>query len=284
MDNGANQPLQLDLHAILRKRIKGWKGRMIPGFLISGLERLICQERLNELLRLAFPLRGSRFSNRILEIQNIKVEVEGLADLPAGGRYVFASNHPLGGLDGIAIVGVLGEHYGDDHLRVLVNDLLMNVEPLADVFLPINKFGAQGRSGARAINEAFADLEMQIVTFPAGLVSRLGDDGVIRDLQWQKAFAAKALAYDRDIVPVRFEALNSMRFYNAARRRKKLGIKVNLEQALLPSELCSAEGKTFRIIFGKPISIAAARASHLSPRELALLTRQASDQLAISNY
>lgn len=254
-DPGRQTPLQLDLYAILRSRLGKRKMRYIPRFLVSGLERMICQRQLNEMLRFAFPSRGSEFSRKILSHLGITLEVEGLENIPDGGRYIFASNHPLGGLDGIALIAVLGGRYGDDGIRFLVNDMLMNVESLTDVFLPINKYGSQGRRAAAEIADAYAS-DRQMIIFPAGLVSRLHDDGGIRDLDWQKAFVTKALEYDREIVPVHFEALNRRRFYRLARLRKRLGIKVNLEQALLPSELVATRGKTFRITFGSPIPLA----------------------------
>ncbi|MCM1376972.1 MAG: 1-acyl-sn-glycerol-3-phosphate acyltransferase [Clostridium sp.] len=272
-----SQLIQIDLHKILRKRLGGWKGKLIPGFLISLLERVVCQDELNVILRACYPAEGSDFAKRVLAHLNISVEVEGLDELP-DGRFVFASNHPLGGLDGITLVAVLGARYGDDNLRVLVNDMLMNVRPLADVFLPVNKYGAQGRRSAELINEAFQS-DAQIVTFPAGLVSRLHDDGSIRDLMWQKAFAAKALSSNRDIVPVRFEALNSLRFYKFARWRKKSGLKINIEQALLPSELVKCRGKRFRIHFGSPLSIASMKEQGLSAREITMRVRGAADKL-----
>ncbi len=260
-------PLEINLHTILRERVPRRIGRFIPGVLISGLEKVIHQDELNDMLRMAYPARGSAFSRRILEYLDISVEVLGLDSLPSK-RLMFASNHPLGGLDGIALIAVLGERYGDNGVRFLVNDMLMNVEPLRDVFLPINKYGSQGRTAAKAINEAMAS-EMQILQFPAGLVSRRHADGSISDLEWQKAFVAKAIEYERDIVPVRFEALNTKRFYSTAQWRKKLGIKVNLEQALLPGEVCKARGSRFRIIFGEPVSWQALRDSGKTPKELA---------------
>ncbi len=266
--HASDGPLEIDLHAILRSRIKGWKGKLIPGFLISGLERIIHQDGLNALLRAGYPLRGSAFSARILKELVITVELEGTDNIPSEGRFVFASNHPLGGLDGITLISVLAGKYGDENIRFLVNDMLMNVEPLKDVFLPINKYGSQGRDAAKAINEAYRS-DMQIVQFPAGLVSRLHDNGEIADLKWQKAFVAKAIESGRDIIPLRFEALNTPRFYKTARLRKKLGLKVNIEQALLPSEIFKARGKRFRIIFGKPISAESLKASGKSPLALA---------------
>lgn len=242
----------------------GKKGKFIPGFLLRGLERVIRQDDLNEMLRVADPAEGSEFSKRILDHLEISVATTGLDALPEE-PFIFASNHPLGGLDGIALVCVLGARYGDDNVRVMVNDLLMNVTPLSGVFLPVNKYGARGgRESSRLLNDALASGK-QIVMFPAGLVSRLHPAGSgdrlprIRDLQWKKSFVSKALESGRRIVPVYFEGANSIRFYKIASWRKRLGIKVNLEQALLPSELCKSRGKAFHIHFGRPVDPAVLR-------------------------
>ena len=261
--------LQLDIEGILRKRIPSRKQKFIPGFLYGALSRLIHQDELNEMLRIGYPSQGSEFSRKVLEHLDIEVTVEGAENLPAKDRrVVFASNHPLGGLDGIALIAVLGQRYGDENIRFLVNDLLMNVEPLDTVFLPINKYGSQARAAAEAINAEYAS-DRQIVIFPAGLVSRLHPGGEVHDLKWQKAFVQKAIENDRDIVPVRFVALNRKRFYRLAKWRKKLGIKVNIEQATLPAELCASRGKRFRIIIGQPVSVSELRASGKSFPQLA---------------
>ena len=277
-----NGPLEINLHTILRERLPRRIGRFVPGFMISGLEKVIHQDELNEMLRIAYPARGSAFSRRILEYLDITVEVEGLDKLPSK-RLMFASNHPLGGLDGITLIAVLGERYGDNGVRFLVNDMLMNVEPQRDVFLPINKYGSQGREAAKAINEAMAS-SMQILQFPAGLVSRLHPDGTIADLEWQKAFVAKAIEYERDIVPVYFEGTNTSRFYATAKWRKKLGVKFNMEQALLPGEVCKSRGAKFRIIFGEPISWKALKDSGKSPKQLAAEIREKVYSLKLFNH
>lgn len=216
-----DRPIEIDLCSILRERLPGKRGKLIPRFLISGLEKLIHQDELNEMLRIAFPLRGSAFAGKILDHLGITVKVKGLEDLGSRSRLMFASNHPLGGLDGIALIAVLGERYGDGGVRFIVNDMLMNIEPLSDMFLPVNKYGSQGREAARRIGEAL-DSDVHILQFPAGLVSRLQPDGSVADLDWQKSFVAKAIGSRRDIVPVRFEGLNSMRFYRMARDRKSV--------------------------------------------------------------
>lgn len=246
------EKLKIDLRGILRGRLNGWKRRLIPGFLIAPVERLIRQDELNAALDATWPSEGSEFAEAIYRYFDITLEVKGIKNIPAEGRFIFSSNHPLGGLDGIGLIKVLGKRYGDEGVRFLVNDMLMHVEPLRKVFLPINKYGSQGREAASAIRRAY-ESDKQILIFPAGLVSRLHDDGRIRDLAWQKSFVQKAVEFQRDIIPVRFEGLNRNRFYRTARLRKKLGISINIEQTMLPAELCASRGKHYRVVFGKPI-------------------------------
>lgn len=266
---------RIDLHRILKERIGGWKGRLIPGALITLLEKLVHQDELNAVLEATDPSTGSEFCRRTYDYFGLTLDVYGLDNLEAGKRYVFASNHPLGGLDGIGLIKVLGRRYGDDGLRFLVNDMLMNVEPLRPVFLPINKYGSQGRAAASAIASAYAS-DVQMLIFPAGLVSRLQPGGAIEDLTWQKSFVQKAVEYRRDIIPVRFEGRNRMRFYRTARWRKRLGLKVNVEQAMLPAELCASRGKKFRVTFGRPIGwqeISARLAAGETPAQIAASIR-----------
>lgn len=244
--------MRIDLNKIIRSRVGGWKGRLIPGFLISALERIVHQDELNATLEATAPAEGTAFAEAVYKYFDLRIEVRGLDNIPSEGRFIFASNHPLGGLDGIGLIKILGKRYGDDGIKFLVNDMLMNVGPLRPVFLPINKYGAQGRAAAVAIQEAYAS-EAQILVFPAGLVSRLQPDGRIADLAWQKSFIQKAVEHRRDIIPVHFEGLNRSRFYKTAKWRKRLGIKVNIEQAMLPAELCAARGNRYGVTFGRPI-------------------------------
>lgn len=266
-------PMQIDLQAIVNARLSPTKRRFVPRLLVRGLERLVRQDELNGILRRTYPAVGTEFAKAALADLNITVKVEGLENIPKKGRFVFASNHPLGGLDGIALIAVLGEIYGDDRLRFPVNDLLMNVKPLDNVFVGINKYGRQGRTAARTLNDVWASETQQVAIFPAGLVSRLGRQGKIADLEWQKNFVAKALEFERDIIPVKVVALNSMFFYRAAQWRKRLHIGINLEQALLPGELCKARGSEITIIFGKPIPIAQLREEGRKPKEIAARIR-----------
>ncbi len=265
----ASGPLQIDLQKIVTERVPG----RVPRCLVSLMEKLIRQRELNGILARTYPARGVEFASAALRDLDISVETRGLENIPEQGRFIFASNHPLGGLDGITLISVLGSRYGDDGIRFPVNDLLMNVEPLRGIFIPINKFGAQGRQAARGLQEAFAS-EAQLLYFPAGLVSRLGRGGRIADLQWHKAFVAKAIEHDRDIIPVYFSGRNSMLFYRLAKWRRRLGIRFNFEQILLPSELVKSRGSRYTITFGTPVRCSDMRASGKSPLLLAEQIKQ----------
>jgi len=263
-----NTPLQINLKKILSERIPPAKRKWIPTILVSLLEKTIRQDRLNEILRNAHPLQGSAFAENALRQLDIHLDIVSPQNIPESGRWVFASNHPLGGLDGIALIKTLGEIYGDDNIRFLVNDMLMNVVPLRNTFLPINKYGSQARNAAVEIDKAYHS-DKQIIIFPAGLVSRIQKDGSIKDLEWHKAFVQKAIQSGRGIIPIHFRGLNSPRFYKTALWRKRLGIKVNIEQAFLPAELCNSQGKHFSITFGRPISHEELAGSPLTPARLA---------------
>jgi len=181
---------------------------------------------------------------------DLNLELVNEENIPAEGRYIFASNHPLGGLDGICLSAIIGGRF-DGKIRYLVNDLLLYLSNLRSIFVPINKHGAQGKKNAELIEKAYAS-DNQIITFPAGLCSRK-QNGKIQDTEWKKSFIQKAVEYRRDIVPVFFEGRNSNFFYRLANMRKALGIKMNYEMIYLPDEMFKSKHKTYSIHFGKPI-------------------------------
>lgn len=222
----------------------------IPRFIVNYLIRTIHQDELNDILTRYHDKDGVDFMKELIGYFDLTLELVNEENIPAEGRYIFASNHPLGGLDGICLSAVIGQHY-NGKIRYLVNDLLLYLSNLRSIFVPINKHGAQGKNNARLIDEAYAS-DNQIVTFPAGLCSRK-IDGKIQDPEWKKSFIQKAVEHKRDVVPVYFEGRNSNFFYRLANLRKALGIKMNYEMLYLPDEMFRCKHKTFRIHFGEPI-------------------------------
>ncbi|MDR2234444.1 MAG: 1-acyl-sn-glycerol-3-phosphate acyltransferase [Tannerella sp.] len=226
--------------------------KKIPGFLINYLIRTIHQDDLNDILERFHDCDGVSFMQAVVEDFKLKIATIGAQHIPRDGRkYIFASNHPLGGLDGICLGALIGAQY-DSQIALLVNDLLLFIPNLRSVFIPVNKHGVQGKQAALKIEETFRS-DKQIITFPAGLCSRK-QHGKICDLEWKKSFIQKAVEYQRDVVPVYFEAHNSNFFYRLANFRKRLCIKMNFEMLYLPAEMFKQKNSLFRVYFGPPVS------------------------------
>lgn len=251
-NNEIKGPLEINVGEVLRQRIpRYW--RFIPRGLVRWLERTVCQDELNRLLRDNFPRRDADFCRGVLDDLGVTVNFHNLDNLPPKEqtRVLFVSNHPLGGLDGMALIDFVRTYYGVAP-RFIVNDLLNAVEPLSDTFIPVNKHGAQSREAILRLDDAFAS-DAPLLMFPAGLVSRRGKKGVVADLEWQKMFVAKARQSGRDIIPLHFYGENSSFFYKFAKFRRRIGLKFNIEMIYLPREVFRSKGKTFDVVVGKPI-------------------------------
>ena len=223
--------------------------RTIPGFVINYLKRIVHQDELNEFLNKWGHLRDSELIAAGLEHFEIKFKVLGDENIPKSGRFIFVSNHPLGGLDGLVFIYELSKHF--NNVKFPVNDILTNIRNLSGIFLPVNKHGAQAKDAAILIEEAY-ESDKQILYFPAGLCSRK-KRGVIKDLQWHKSFITKSVQHKRDIVPAFFSGRNSNFFYNLANIRQFLGIKANIEMLYLADEMFKQKDKEINLVFGKPI-------------------------------
>ena len=242
----------IDVEKILRSKM-GDKANRVPRFIVRWLERTLHQDELNEFLWAAREETGTPWMKHALRHLHNEVKVFGAENLPSPDdkrRYTFVSNHPLGGIDGIAVGSVIGEHY-HDNFRYLVNDLLMNLPGLAPLCIPINKTGRQGRDFPKMVEAGFAS-DHHMVLFPAGLCSRK-IKGEIHDLPWTKTFIVKSVQAQRDVVPMYFSGQNSPRFYRIANLCKALGLKFNAAMLFLPDEMFRNSGKTFELHIGKPI-------------------------------
>lgn len=224
--------------------------RMIPTCVYSYLKKVLHQDEINDFISRYGDRKGLAFSDAILEFLNVSYRVVGEENLPnPEGRYIFVANHPLGGPDGIILISFLGTRYAS--LKFPVNDLLLNLKNLNNIFLPVNKHGKQAKEAVVAIEKAYAS-DCQMLMFPAGMVSRK-QKGVIKDLEWQKSFISKAVQHQRDVVPIYIEGKNSDFFYNLANFRKKIHLKANLEMLYLPDETFKQRHKTFTLYIGKSI-------------------------------
>ena len=248
------QWLKIDVDAVLRERLPRYY-RFIPKILVSWLKREICQDEMNGMLSRADGLEGAQFCRSVLDYLRVSYEIQGQQNLPpaADRKVTYVSNHPLGGLDGMALIEMATARHGVEPYFV-VNDLLMAVEPLRKVFVPVNTHGRQSRRGTAGIDEAFAS-DRPVIVFPAGLVSRKGNGGRIADLKWRTSAIHLSVTHRRDIIPVYFDGTNSGTFYGLARARERLGLRFNFEMIRLPREIMLSRGKKYTIHIGKRIPV-----------------------------
>lgn len=243
-------PQILDIEQVIRNKA-GKKADRIPKFVINWFKKFMHLDFINDFLKEGYV--GVEFCEKGLEYLGVEIEVEGLENLPKDGRkYTFASNHPLGAIDGVTLGAVIGKEY-DGNIKYLMNDLLMNLNGMAPLGIPINKFGGQARALPRLLNEVY-ESDCQMLIFPAGLCSRK-IDGKIQDIEWGKSFVKKSRDTGRDIVPIHFDGENSKRFYRIATWQKRLGLKFNFAMMLLPNEMYKSKGRKYKITIGKPIAI-----------------------------
>lgn len=241
--------IQIDIDAILAAKA-GKKARFVPRFLVSYLKKIVHQDEVNEFLRINHDKRDLAFIDEFMRYFNNSFDIKGLENLPDDGRFTFVSNHPLGAQDGLGLAYILGRKY-EGRIKLLVNDLLMNIPHISSFWVPINKTGKQARNFPQQVNAAF-ESDNNIVMFPAGICSRKRG-GVIRDLEWKKTFITKSIQTQRDIIPIHFEGQNSEFFYRLANINKMLGLKFNIAMLYLSDEMFKNRNKTFKVTIGKPI-------------------------------
>mgnify|MGYP000175528562 CR=1 FL=1 len=123
---------QINIKQILRQKAPKISGK-IPGFIINYLIRTVHQDELNDILRRYHDKQGADFMNELISYFDLTLELVNENDFSKEGRYIFASNHPLGGLDGICLSAVIGNKF-DGKIRYLVNDLLLYLENLKSIF------------------------------------------------------------------------------------------------------------------------------------------------------
>ena len=233
-------------------KVLGAKGVSLPKPVLRWVERLLHVDEINETIYKDRHLFGLDFVYAFTEGRQpwelgMTIDVRGQENIPREGSPMIVGNHPLGGPDGLALMGAVGRVRQD--LQFPVTDFLLYLPGLKELFVPIDKVN-KNRS-VEALERAFAGPNT-LMYYPSGAASRR-QKGVIKDLEWKPTFVKKAAKYGRDIVPVYTDARNRDIFYTVANLRKRLGIKFSYEMAMLPAEMFAQRGKRIGITFGRAI-------------------------------
>lgn len=243
--------------------------KRLPKFIVRYLKRIIHQDEINDFLEKNEDLKNHEFCEAVVNYFNIKIEVKNLERIPKEGKIVIAMNHPLGGMDAMILVTALKDHRKD--LKFIVNDILMNLTSLNELFVGVNKHGKNKDSIRVQIQDLFKS-DQAVCIFPAGLVSRRHINK-IEDLEWKKTFITYSREYDRTVVPLYIDGRLSNFFYTLSNWRKRLGIKANIEMLYLSNELFKQRNKTLKFVVGNPISEELLH-SGLNDRQLAQKVKQ----------
>ncbi len=223
--------------------------KMLPGFFIRYLKNIVHQDEVNAFIKLHGHKPTFEFIDAVIDEFGVRIETQGIENIPPTGGCVIVSNHPLGGLDALTLVQVVGAIRKD--IKFIVNDILLQLKNLEQIFTGVNKHGKNTQETYNSLDTVF-NSGQTVLIFPAGLVSRKINNR-IKDLVWKKTFVTKARRYELPVIPVYIEGRNSGFFYNLANWRKRLGINANIEMLYLPDEMYRQKNKTITVIFGKPI-------------------------------
>lgn len=189
---------------------------------VSLLKRLTHESEVNHFLNAHQDAGPFEFVDEVLERFQISYQVSDRQreNIPTEGRVVIVSNHPLGTLDGLALLKLVGEIRRD--VKIVANDMLMHFDPLSPLLLAIDVISQKRyRAASQKVIDALT-AEEAVIIFPAGEVSRAGPTG-IKDGRWQSGFLHFARKTNTPILPVHVSARNSALFYSLCLLYRPIG-------------------------------------------------------------
>ena len=238
--------------------------RLLIKVIIFVLNKILKVEKINNFLDKNGDKFGIDFLNSLFsELKfGYNIKMEDLKKIQMNGKVLIIANHPLGGLDGLAIVRMVYEIRKD--VKIVVNDILMEIDNLAEFFLPFDLYSTQPqRKNLVNINKAFEN-ENAVIFFPAGKVSRLTLKG-IKDTKWHNGAIRFGLNNNAPILPIFIKSKNSLKFYLLSLLHNFMGT------LLLPSELFNKTNAKLEFIIGDIIPNSAIKNLNIKPKALTKL-------------
>lgn len=257
----------ISVEALLHERIPGFahKPALLRKPLVFVLASLLREKRLNALLRYSEGQRGLRFNDSLLDFLQVRYRASGQQHIPPSGPVVIVANHPLGAVDGAALIQLVSQVRPD--VRMVVSDILLQFQPAREILLPVdNLSGRSNRRNVDGIDAALARGEAVII-FPSGEVSRASPLGIV-DGRWRTGFLRVAAQARAPILPVHIGGRNSLGFYAWSMLYKPLAM------LLLAREAFASQSCRLALTIGAPLSWEAVAALQLSLPDTAARLRQ----------
>jgi len=241
--------MQINVEQVLLSKYPGFAAKPAPvrRSTLFCLRRLVRESEINRFMEENRDVTGFEFIDRVLDYFNFSYSVSSKEriNIPSNGRVVIVANHPLGALDGLALLKLVGEVRRD--VRIIANDVLMHFDPLQELFLPVDNLGkgTRKRDIARIVESLRND--EAVIVFPAGEVSRAGLTG-IKDGPWNSGFLMFARKSNAPILPMFVGGKNSALFYGLSTLNK------SMSSLLLAHEMFNKRSKNLPIRIGEPIA------------------------------
>ncbi|WP_369312116.1 lysophospholipid acyltransferase family protein [Providencia rettgeri] len=233
-----------------------------PAWKRSLLKHLLFEKEFSQFAQEHPHLKGLDLIEQIIEHFHLCCELtEGdLENIPAEGPIVLVANHPIGSLDGLALLRTVAAVRPD--VKIVANQFLNYIEPLKSLFIAVDNMNNRtNRQQVEAMQQHLVNRGALIV-FPAGEVSRLSSKG-IRDSHWRTGFLRLAAKARAAIVPIHIQGRNSHLFYLTSLVYKPLST------LMLVREMFKQRGKKLNIRIGGRIPFSHWYDGHTKAHELA---------------
>ncbi|MDB2705191.1 lysophospholipid acyltransferase family protein [Pseudomonadota bacterium] len=234
---------------------------------LGFLKKISHEKEINQFLETHQDLEGFDFVDQVLDYFNFSYSIShrDKKNIPATGRVVIVANHPLGALDGLSLLKLVGEVRRD--VKIVVNDILMSFKAVDSLLLPVDNLTQSTKKSSVSDIIDCLNNEEAVIVFPAGEVSRIRPNGV-RDGKWTSGFLTFAKKSNSPILPVYVDARNSSLFYSSSMVYKPLA------GMLLAHEVFNKHSKTISMKVGQAIPYAQLSQLPLNKKALAKLIRK----------
>jgi putative hemolysin len=235
--------------------------------IFKAAKKLVYEDEINNFLEKNRNLDGFEFVDAVLEYFNFSYKYKNnqIENIPVSGKVVIIANHPLGALDALSLIQLVRKVRKD--IKIVANDILMNIEQLKDILLGVDAFGYKtSRSYINDIYNAL-DNEEAVIIFPSGKVSRARPTG-IKDTKWHSGFLKFAIKKSAPILPIYIKSKNSSLFYTISALNK------NISAALLPHEMFNKKNKSLEFVIGELISYNAFKDKNINIKTKAKLFKK----------
>lgn len=237
---------------------------------VNRLLKFLSVDKVNAVHGACCDTPGPEFVKRLLIDQfKIKLRVDGrdmLENLPSGA-FITVSNHPLGALDGIALIYLITRYRPE--YKVMVNMILNKISAMRPNFIAVDALAsddpAKRAVSVAGIRTALRQLKegKPIGFFPAGAMSKSTLRHGLQDRPWQPSILQIIARAKVPVIPIYFHDRNSWWC-------DFLGHVCWPARSLrLPAEVFRKVGTTMHISVGEPISVAE-QAEHGAPDPEAL--------------